>query len=63
MKQKTVRFWTPGEIKRLTSYAKRGLTSKQAAAKLNRPHPATRYKAMTEGIRFKSAVMREKVGA
>jgi hypothetical protein len=61
MKQKTVRFWTDAELKRMELYAKSGMTSKQAATKLKRGHPATRYKAMTEGISFKSAVMREKV--
>jgi hypothetical protein len=44
--------WTGTDIKRAREMARRGLSSRQAAAQLGRSTGAVKYKAMVEGIRF-----------
>ncbi len=48
--------WSPTELKRLRSYAKKGYSARIAAEKLGRPYIATRVKASEQGIRFNSLV-------
>jgi hypothetical protein len=46
--------WTPKDLSTLRQLARRRLSSRLAAAKLGRSNGATRYKAMCEGISFRS---------
>lgn len=46
------RPWTERDLKTLATLAKKGLSSRQAAAKLRRTTGATKFKAMVVGIRF-----------
>lgn len=44
--------WSAHDLKRTREMARRGLSSRQAAAKLGRSQGGVKYKAMVEGIRF-----------
>lgn len=44
--------WTPKAVAKLAKLAKEGKSSRQASKELGRSVGATKYKAMTEGIRF-----------
>jgi hypothetical protein len=45
--------WTSAELKKLRAFAKQRLSARLAAQELGRTTGAVKYKAMTEGIRFR----------
>lgn len=45
--------WTPTELKKLRALARARMSARLAAAELGRTTGAVKYKAMTEGIRFR----------
>lgn len=51
---KAPRPYTRGEIKRIRAMARRGLSARVTAQKIGRSPGALRYKAMMEGISFRS---------
>jgi hypothetical protein len=48
------REWTASELKRMRDLAKRRISARVAAGKLGRSPGAVRYKAMMEGVSFRS---------
>lgn len=46
--------WTPADNKKLRALAKAKVSARVAAEKLGRSAGATRYKAMMEGVSFRS---------
>jgi hypothetical protein len=46
--------YTEADIRRMREYARRRISARVAAQKLGRSPGAVRYKAMMEGIRFRS---------
>lgn len=46
--------WSAADVRRLKAYAGKGVSSRVAAEKLGRAPGATRFKAMVEGISFRS---------
>lgn len=46
--------WTPAQVRRMRSLAVRGKSTAQAAKALRRSPGAVRFKAMNEGISFRS---------
>lgn len=50
----TVNEWTKRDVADLRRYAKQGLSSREAAARLNRSGGATRFKSSKLRIRFRS---------
>jgi hypothetical protein len=48
------RPWTPADLKKMRALAEQGLSSRLAAVKLRRTRGAVAFKAMNEGIRFRS---------
>jgi hypothetical protein len=46
--------WTAGELATLRLFSKAGFSSRAAARALGRTHATTRWKAMMEGISFRS---------
>lgn len=46
------RPWLDSEIKRTRAMARRGMSSRQVAARLGRSTGAVKFKAMVEGVRF-----------
>ncbi len=46
------RLWSSSELRKLKSYALRGMTCREASERLKRPSPATRLKACESGIAF-----------
>jgi hypothetical protein len=45
--------WTPADLKKLRSLAKAKLSARLAAQRLGRSTGSVKYKAMTEGVRFR----------
>lgn len=45
--------WTPADIKKMRALAKQRMSARLAAKELGRTTGATKYKAMTEGVRFR----------
>lgn len=44
--------WSPADVKKMRSLAKKGLSSRLAAVQLQRSRGAVAFKAMVEGVRF-----------
>jgi hypothetical protein len=51
-KKRTIRVWSPQDLKQLRSLAKQGLTAPQAAKKLGRTVGAVYVRASNEKVRF-----------
>jgi hypothetical protein len=49
-----MREWSEGDMKKMRAFAKSKLSARVAAQKLGRSPGAVRYKAMMEGISFRS---------
>ena len=49
-----MREWSEGEMKKLRQFAKLKVSARVAAQKLGRSPGAVRYKAMMEGVSFRS---------
>jgi hypothetical protein len=49
-----MREWTAADMKKLRSFSKAKLSARVAAEKLGRSAGAVRYKAMMEGVSFRS---------
>ena len=49
-----MREWSEGDMKKLRSFAKAKISARVAAQKLGRSPGAVRYKAMMEGVSFRS---------
>jgi hypothetical protein len=54
MSKKSGSPWTAAEMRRMRQFAKAKVSARVAAQKLGRSPGATRYKAMMEGVSFKS---------
>lgn len=46
--------WTPADLKKMRMLARQRISARIAAAKLGRSPGAVRYKAMMEGVSFRS---------
>jgi transposase len=46
--------WKPSDDARLIKYAKAGMSAREAAKRLGRGYPATRYRAHIRKVRFNS---------
>lgn len=51
---KTGRDWTPADVRRMKKSAKAGESARIAADRLRRTRGAVAYKAMVEGVHFRS---------
>src|SRR3954463_15541140 len=49
-----MREWSAGDMKKLRQFAKQKVSARVAAQKLGRSPGAVRYKAMMEGVSFRS---------
>ena len=49
-----MREWSDGDMKKLSQFAKLKVSARVAAQKLGRSPGAVRYKAMMEGVSFRS---------
>ncbi|HYJ41224.1 MAG TPA: hypothetical protein VEW08_10550 [Steroidobacteraceae bacterium] len=49
-----MREWSAGDMKQLRQFAKQKVSARVAAQKLGRSPGAVRYKAMMEGVSFRS---------
>ena len=49
-----MREWSEGDMKKLRQFAKQKVSARVAAQKLGRSPGAVRYKAMMEGVSFRS---------
>jgi hypothetical protein len=49
-----MREWSEGDMKKLRGFAKSKISARVAAEKLGRSPGAVRYKAMMEGVSFRS---------
>jgi hypothetical protein len=49
-----MREWSEGDMKKLRAFAKSKVSARVAASKLGRSPGAVRYKAMMEGVSFRS---------
>lgn len=49
-----MREWSPADVKKMRQLAKSKISARIAAQKLGRSPGATRYKAMMEGVSFRS---------
>jgi hypothetical protein len=49
-----MREWSAGDMKKLRAFAKAKVSARVAASKLGRSPGAVRYKAMMEGVSFRS---------
>lgn len=49
-----MREWSEADMKKLRSFAKARISARVAASKLGRSPGAVRYKAMMEGVSFRS---------
>ena len=49
-----MREWSDGDMKKLRQFAKLKVSARVAAQKLGRSPSAVRYKAMMEGVSFRS---------
>jgi hypothetical protein len=49
-----MREWSEADMKKLRSFAKSRISARVAASKLGRSPGAVRYKAMMEGVSFRS---------
>jgi hypothetical protein len=49
-----MREWSDGDMKKLRQFAKLKVSARVAAQKLGRSPGAVRYKAMMEGVSFRS---------
>jgi len=49
-----MREWTAGDMKKMRELAKKRISARVAAGKLGRSPGAVRYKAMMEGVSFRS---------
>jgi hypothetical protein len=54
MSKKHMTPWTDAEVRRMRELAKKRVSARIAATKLGRSAGATRYKAMIEGVSFRS---------
>jgi hypothetical protein len=45
--------WTPADLKKMREFARKRLSARLAAKALGRSTGAVKFKAMTEGIRFR----------
>lgn len=52
MPKNNLKPWSPADVRRMRSLAKRGYSARESAEQLGRSTGATKFKAMTEGIRF-----------
>ena len=50
-----MREWSEGDMKKLRAFAKSKVSARIAASKLGRSPGAVRYKAMMEGVSFRSS--------
>jgi hypothetical protein len=46
--------WSPAEVRRMRALARKRISARVAASKLGRSPGAVRYKAMMEGVSFRS---------
>lgn len=53
-KNRSGKEYTPAEVRRMRCYARQKMSARIAAEKLGRSPGAVRYKAMVEGIAFRS---------
>jgi hypothetical protein len=49
-----MRAWSAGDMKKLRQFARLKVSARVAASKLGRSPGAVRYKAMMEGVSFRS---------
>jgi len=49
-----MREWSAGDMKKLRQFARQKVSARVAAQKLGRSPGAVRYKAMMEGVSFRS---------